>query len=157
VLRLPTLQLGIKSFPLWEVRVDGLKPQQSMFQTAENLSSNAFYIAVDDWIQRNGRTWGIGKRYGAFHNAIEFVTNFLEISPHDGPHQCFYEIIGNGRPCKAYVDLEADAGAMTEQEGEAMCAAVNREWKRRVTSRWPTVVEQCKQSLGHIILSTAAE
>ncbi len=66
-----------KSFPLWEVRVDGLKPQQAMFQTAENLSSNAFYIAADDWIKSDGRTWGIGKRYGAFRNVIEFVTNFL--------------------------------------------------------------------------------
>jgi hypothetical protein len=80
---------------------------------------------------------------------MEFVTNFLEISP----NRCFYEIIRNSRPCKAYLDLEADAGAMSEQEGEEMCAAVNREWKRRVTNRWPTVVEQCKQSLGHMILN----
>jgi hypothetical protein len=120
-----------------------------MFQTADTLSLNAFYIAADDWTQRDGRTWGIGKRYGAFRDAMEFVTNFLEISP----NRCFYEIIRNSRPCKAYLDLEADAGAMSEQEGEEMCAAVNREWKRRVTSRWPTVIEQCKQSLGHMILN----
>jgi len=110
-----------KSFPLWKVRVDGLKPQQAMFQTADTLSLNAFYIAADDWTQRDGRTWGIGKRYGAFRDAMEFVTNFLEISP----NRCFYEIIRNSRPCKAYLDLEADAGAMSEQEGEEMCAAVN--------------------------------
>ncbi len=122
-----------------------------MFQTADNLSFNAFYITAEDWTQRDGRTWGIGKRYGAFRNAAEFITNFLEISP----HRCFYENICNGRPCKAYLDLEADAGAMSEQEGEEMCAAVNREGKRRVASRWPAVVEQCKQShgLGHMILN----
>jgi hypothetical protein len=34
-----------------------------------------------------------------------------------------------------------------------LCEAVNREWKRRVTSRWPKVVEQCAQSLGHMILN----
>ncbi len=108
-----------------------LKPQQAMFQTADNLSFNAFYIAADDLAQRDGRTWGIWKRYGAFRNATEFVTNFLQISP----HRCFYEIIRNSSPCKAYLD----AGAMSEQEGEDMCAAVNWEWKRRVASRWPAV------------------
>ncbi len=65
----------------WKVRVDGLKPQQAMFQTADTLCFNAFYIAADDWTQRDGRIWGIGKRYGAFRDAMEFVTNFLEISP----------------------------------------------------------------------------
>ncbi len=42
---------------------------------------------------------------------------------------------------------------MTEQEGKTMCEAVNREWKRRVATRWPKVVEQCAQSLGHMILN----
>jgi hypothetical protein len=34
-----------------------------------------------------------------------------------------------------------------------MCAAVNREWKQRVASWWPAVVEPYKQSLGHMILN----
>jgi hypothetical protein len=42
---------------------------------------------------------------------------------------------------------------MSEQEGEEMCAAVNREWKWQVASRWPAVVEQCKQNLGHMIFN----
>jgi len=79
----------------------------------------------------------------------DFVTNFLEISQ----NRCFYEIIRKDRPCKAYLDLEAEAGVMTAQEGKAMCEAVHREWKRRVTTRWPKVVEQCAQSLGHMILN----
>ena len=138
-----------QTLPLWRVRIDGLKPQQAMFQAADNITSSAFYIAADDWTRRDGQTWGVGKRYGAFHSAAEFVTNFLEISA----NRCFYEIIRKDRPCKAYLDLEAEAGAMTEQEGKAMCEAVIQEWKRRIRSRWPTVVEQCAQSLAHMILT----
>ncbi len=66
---------------------------------------------------------GIGKWYGAFRSAVEFITNFLEISG----NRCFYEIIRQDRPCKAYLDLEADAGAMTAREGQAMCDTVIRE------------------------------
>ena len=137
----------LNSLPLWNVRVGGLKPQQAMFDTADSLQPNAFYVAADDWTKRDGKTWGIGKRYGAFSSAMEFVTNFLEVSR----NRCFYEIIRKDRPCKAYFDLEADAGAMTEEEGQAMCDAVIREWKRRVTHRWPAVCE-CAQSLAYMIL-----
>ena len=136
------------TLPLWKVRVEGLKPQQAMFQIADNLSPGAFYIAADDWTRKNGKEWGIGKRYGAFRSAVEFVTNFLEISQ----NRCFYEIIRKDRPCKAYLDLEADAGAMTERDGQNMCDAVLREWKRRIINRWPMVVEQCAQCFGHMIL-----
>ncbi len=65
----------------------------------------------------------IRKRYGAFRSTVDFDTNFLEISW----NRCFYEIIRNDRPCKACLDLEADAGAMTEGEGQEMCNAVIRE------------------------------
>jgi hypothetical protein len=37
------------SFPLWKVRAEGQSPQQAMFNMANNLSSDAFYIAADDW------------------------------------------------------------------------------------------------------------
>ena len=137
-----------KAFPLWKVRIEGMAPQQAMFQIADNLSPHAFYIAADDWTRKQGKEWGVGKRFGAFRDVEEFVTNFLEISQ----NRCFYEIIRTGRPCKAYLDLEADAGALTEQEGKTLCHAVIREWQRRVISRWPTVVEQCAQRLGYMIL-----
>jgi hypothetical protein len=58
----PNTSAWQESFPLWKVRVDGLEPQQAMLQIADNLSSNSFYIAADDWTHRNGRIWGIGKR-----------------------------------------------------------------------------------------------
>ncbi len=54
---------------------------------------------------------GDWQEYGAFRSAVEFVTDFLEISR----NHCFYEIIRQDRPCKAYLDLEAEAGAMTAQ------------------------------------------
>jgi hypothetical protein len=57
----PNTSAWQKSFPLWKVRVDGLKPQQAMFQIADNLSFKTFYIAADDWTKGDGRTWGIGK------------------------------------------------------------------------------------------------
>jgi hypothetical protein len=119
-----------------------------MFQIADNLAPNAFYMAADDWTRRDGTEWGIGKRYGAFRSAADFVTNFLEVSA----NRCFYEIIRKDRPCKAYLDLEAEAGALTEREGQEMCDAVIREWKRRIRTRWPMVEEQCACSLAHMIL-----
>ena len=57
---------------------------EAMFQVADNLSNSAFYIAADDWTRKAGKEWGIGKRFVAFHNAVEFVTGFLEISPTPG-------------------------------------------------------------------------
>jgi hypothetical protein len=41
---------------------------------------------------------------------------------------------------------------MTEEKGQAMCDAVIREWKQRVTHGWPTVREQCAQSVAYMIL-----
>jgi hypothetical protein len=119
-----------------------------MFQAADNLSPSAFYIAADDWTRREGKEWVISKRYGAFRSVTDFVTNFLEIST----NRCFYEIIRKDRPCKAYLDLEADAGTMTERAGQDMCEAVIREWKQRIRNRWPMVEEQCAHSLAHMIL-----
>ena len=33
-----------------------------------------------------------------------------------------------------------------------MCDAVISEWKRLIINRWPMVIQQCAQSLGHMIL-----
>ena len=98
------------ALPIWKVRVDGLKPMEAMFQFADNITQSALYIAADDWTRKAGKEWSVGKRFGAFNSAAEFVTNFLEISS----NRCFYEIIRKDRPCKAYFDLEAEAGAMKD-------------------------------------------
>ena len=113
-----------------------------------NISRTAFYFAADDWTRPKGKAWGVGKRFGAFKNAVDFVTGFLEISH----TRCFYEIIRKDRPCKAYLDLEADAGAMTEVEGQAMRDAVIRECKARVERCWPEVGIRSARRFTHMIL-----
>ncbi len=94
-----------------------------MFQVADNISQTAFYIATDDWTQKPDEEWKVTKRYGAFHNAVAFTTSMLKKST----NRCFYEIIRQNRPCKAYIDLEDEPGALTAEEGEAICQAVIRE------------------------------
>jgi hypothetical protein len=119
-----------------------------MFKIADSISQDAFYIAADDWTRQEGESWQAGKRYGAFKSVTEFVTSMLEIST----NRCFYEIIRENRPCKAYMDLEADAGAMTAEEGKAMCEAVIREWNQRVRHRWPSAIVECPQCLAYMLL-----
>ena len=112
-----------------------------MFKVEDSILEDAFYIAADDWTRKAGESWQAGKRYGSFRSAAEFVTNMLEISA----NRCHYEIIRENRPCKAYMDLEAEAGAMTAEEGKAMCNAVMREWNRRVCERCPAAIRDCPQ------------
>jgi hypothetical protein len=120
-----------------------------MFQTADNISAQAFYIAADEWTRKDGQDWGIGKLFGAFRSAEDFVSEMLEAAA----TRCFYEIIRRDRPCKAYLDLEADAGAMTEEQGWAMCKAVTHEWGTRVVRRWPRAKEECAQCLAYMVLN----
>ena len=119
-----------------------------MFKVADSILEDASYIAADDWTRQEGESWHAGKRYGAFRSAVEFVTNMLEISS----NRCYYEIIRENRPCKAYMDLEAEAGAMSAEEGKAMCEAVIREWNRRLLKRWPVAVRECPQCQAHMLL-----
>jgi hypothetical protein len=67
--------------------------------------------------------------------------------------QCFYEIIRQGRPCKAYFDLGADAGIMTEEQGWIMCKAVIQLWNDRIKRRWPEAVMECAQCLAYMVLN----
>ena len=60
------------------------------------------YIAADVWVQRKATDWKLGKIFGAFRDPVRFVRQLLEISP----NRCFYEIIREGRACKAYFDME---------------------------------------------------
>lgn len=136
------------TLPIWKIWIDGLRSQDAMFKVADSISEDAFYIAADDWTRQGGESWHAGKRYGAFRSAVEFVTNMLEISS----NRSYYEIIRENRPCKAYMDLEAEAGAMSAEEGKTMCEAVIREWNRRVRERWPVAVRECPQCQAHMLL-----
>jgi hypothetical protein len=122
-----------------------------MFKVADGISKDAFYIAADDWTRQEGESWQAGKRSGAFTSAVSFVTNMLEISA----NHCFYEIIREDRPCKGYMDLEAEAGAMTAEEGKTMCEAVIHEWNRRVRHRWPSAIVECPQCLAYMLLHSS--
>jgi hypothetical protein len=87
--------------------------------------------------------------FGAFCSAIDFVSDMLEMAT----TRCFYEIIRRDRPCKAFLDLEADAGAMTEEQGRTMCQAVIHEWGNRVVRSWLKAREECAQCLAYMVLN----
>jgi hypothetical protein len=121
-----------------------------MFDYADRLSpTGAFYVAADVWTKKNGKDWGLGKVFGAFQSVYAFILQFLEIAP----HRCFYEIIREDRPCKAYFDLEAAPGAMTKEEGATMCDAVVRAWAARIRTRWPNAEQVCPRCLVPMILN----
>ena len=137
-------------FPLWNPRVDGKPRQQAMFDYADRLSpAGAFYVAADVWTKKTGKDWGLGKVFGAFQSVNAFILQFLEIAP----HRCFYEIIRENRPCKAYFDLEAAPGAMNKEEGASMCEAVTRAWAARIRTRWPIAEQECPRCLVPMILN----
>jgi hypothetical protein len=53
------------------------------------------------------------------------------------------------------MDLEAEAGAMTAEEGKTMCEAVIHEWNRRVRHRWPSAIVECPQCLAYMLLHSS--
>jgi hypothetical protein len=119
-----------------------MKPHETMFQAAYSsdiISHTTLYFAANDLNCPTGcltgKAWGVGKQFFAFKTAVDFVTDFLGFSH----SRCFYEIIRKDRPCTACLDLEADAGAMTQEEGQAMRDAVIREWRARVERTWQEV------------------
>ena len=136
------------SFPIWNAKQPGFKRQDAMFLSADKISPNAFYVAADEWTRKDGKDWGVGKLFGAFQSASHFVTQFLEIAP----NRCFYELIRKNRPCKAYFDLEAEAGALTEEQGWSMCTSVIQEWRRRIQCRWPQATSDCPKCLASMTL-----
>ncbi len=131
------------------MRKPGLKLQETTFQVADNIANDAFYIAADVWSRKDGKTWGVGKKFGAFSSAESFVTELLEINK----TRYFYEIIRQGRPCKAYFDLEANAGIMTEEQGWIMCKSVIQLWNDRINRRWPEAIMECAQCLTYMVLN----
>ncbi len=76
---------------------------------------------------------------------MDFVSDMLKMTT----NRCFYEIIRRDCPCKAYLDLEAEAGALTEEQGRTICQAVIHEWGNRVVRRWPKARDECAQFLAY--------
>jgi hypothetical protein len=104
------------------------------------------------WTRKDGKTWGVGKKSGAFRSAETFVTEVLEISK----TRCFYEIIRQCRPCKAYFGLEADAEIMTEEQGWIMCKEVIQLWNDCIKRRWSEAVMECAQCLAYMVLHVSS-
>jgi hypothetical protein len=90
-----------------------------MVHVTDNITYSAFYIAADEWTRKPNEEWRVTKAFGAFHDAASFVKTMLEKSK----ARCFYKIIRQDRPYKAYMDLEAEARAISAEQGRAMCDA----------------------------------
>ena len=69
-----------------------------MFNAADAISKDAFYVAADQW--KGDR---LVKVFGAFASVEEFLT-LLKRSR----IRCYYELIRENRPCKAYLDVEGE-------------------------------------------------
>jgi hypothetical protein len=84
--------------PIWHVQIPHMSPQTAMFQVADNIAVNAFYIAADEWTRKPNAEWKVTKIFGAFHDPASFVRAMLK----KFKTRCFYEIIRQDRPCNAY-------------------------------------------------------
>ena len=72
---------------------------------ADAIQPSAFYVAADRW---SGST--LVKEYGAFASASDFLPILCA-----SPLRCYYEVIRSEFPCKAYLDLEGEKGALTPE------------------------------------------
>jgi len=128
-----------------------MQRQQAMFAASDALSPSAFYVAADVWSRKKGQ-WGLGKVFGAFSDAVSFAHRVL-MGNQRAPTRCFYEIIREGCPCKAYFDLEVEPGVMDRLQGAALCEQVVLEWAARVRAKWPQAIQQCPRCLEVMILN----
>ena len=68
--------------PVWNPRVEGVRRQQAMLDTADRLSpAGAFYIAADALTKKNGQDWGLAKVFGAFHSVYAITQHCATRSP----------------------------------------------------------------------------
>ena len=146
----PNFGSGDAQLPLWNVRVDGMRRQQAMFALADRISQSAFYMAADVWSYLD-KSWKLGKIFGAFSDAANFVHRVL-MGPQRAPTRCFYEIIREDRPCKAYFDLEVEPGVMNPSQGAVLCQQVTAEWAERIRTKWPQALQQCPRCLEVLLL-----
>ena len=137
-----------QTFPVWNVKQAGVGWQQAMFTAADRISLSAFYVAADVWTKKGTTDWALGKIFGAFSSASDFVAQLLT----NAPTRCFYEVIREGRACKAYFDLEADPGVMSAQQGHDMCQQVIQAWEVQIRSRWPQAVGMCPRCVEALVL-----
>ena len=92
------------------------------------------------------------KIYGAFCDAVHF-SRLVLMGTQRAPTRCFYELIREGRPCKAYFDLEVEPGVMDARCGDQLCQQVINAWADRIRSKWPLVESHCPRCLEVLILN----
>ena len=136
------------AFPVWNIKAQGMKLQQAMFRASDGIANSAFYVAADVWTKKQMSLWAVGKVFGAFANVQEFIAQMLQ----SAPTRCFYEIIRAERPCKAYFDLEAEAGVMTPEQGQVMCQRVITAWELHMRSVRPLAVATCPKCIEALVL-----
>ena len=78
-----------QGFPIWAVASQ--PPQEAMFNAADQICPQAFYVAADQWSDSR-----IVKEFGAFGTAEDFLTTLNR-----SVVRCYYEVIRADRPCKA--------------------------------------------------------
>ena len=149
----PRFGRGNAKFPLWNARVEGMRRQQALFALSDQICSNAFYVAADVWTPSN-KGWKLGKIFGAFSDATSFAYQVL-MGPQRALTRCFYEIIREGRPCKAYFDLEVEPGVMSPDQGVVLCQQVIAGWAERIRVKWPQALQQCPRCLEVLILDSS--
>jgi len=113
-----------------------------MFNAADQICPQAFYVAADQWSDSR-----IVKEFGAFGTAEDFLTTL-----HRSAVRCYYEVIRADRPCKAYLDLEGEKGSLNPSEGEALLEATVRSWRALVNEKWPTCTRECPRAHEALIL-----
>lgn len=129
-----------RGFPVWAI--PGAHPLRAVFLAADQIQPTALYLAADKWNKTQ-----LVKEFGAFESAMEFLPT-LEASP----IRCYYEIIRDGHPCKAYLDLEGDKGALTSAEGARLLDTTLRRWTELIETKWPECLETCPQVMDPVIL-----
>ena len=129
-----------KGFPVWEVPGD--QPQQAMFAAADLIAKPAFYVAADQW---NGDK--IVKVFGAFATAQDFL-QVLKRSP----IRCYYELIRADLPCKAYLDVEGEKGALTSAQGALLLHDTVTQWFALIEARWPGLASAFPKTREVIVL-----
>ena len=129
-----------KGFPIWIP--SGESPLRQALDAADAIQASAFYVAADQWGGSN-----VVKEFGAYESP-ELFLDFVDRSP----VRCFYEVIREGRPCKAYLDLEGEKGALTREEGERLLQRTLERWEELIEARWPQCYQQCPKAREALIL-----
>jgi len=87
-----------------------------MLVAADRIAPSAFYVAADQWCGHR-----LVKVFGAFATAEQFVDVLKKSQV-----KCYYELIRENFPCKGYLDVEGEKGALTMAQAKQLLGATIR-------------------------------